>query len=894
MKYDWAIKSSLCLATILLMSCGGGSSKPATASNSSAKSLASSAASNVSVSSFSSGPAEISSSSLSVTSAATSSSSGGLSMVTLASGVQEFSLTAKNTTLKLYALKDNLIYIRYLAQNAPSASAIVFSEMIAPQDFHGAGSLAQQLNTFSTAALKVSVDKDLCVSLEDIAQQSLNKTCPTLIADNQFTLSIAAPDTSQAYGLGEQFFDPVADGNWLGRTRTPGTGTGNRMVSYAGGQVGNLQIPVLLTFQKNKAVGYFVDSPHAQTWNLSNSASWSVNAYSNRFGLFIFTEDNFNSLRQDYMQLTGTPPVPPKSAFGLWVSEYGFDNWAEAEAKIAAQHSANMPIDGVVLDLQWFGGIAQHRMGSLTWDTKTFPDAAARLASWKTTWGVNAVTIEEPYIDSQVEDFASLGTAGYLVRKCEGCSSTLFNQWWGAGGMMDWSHKEGAAHWHTAKRTPLIAAGVAGHWTDLGEPENFDPKAWYADTYTGLRHDHASIHNLYNFYWSKSIFDGYSREQPNQRPWILSRSGTAGSQRFGATFWSGDIGSDSKSLAAHQQVQMHMSMSGYDYFGSDVGGFQRGNISAANFKKLYTLWFASSALFDIPLRPHTENLCNCKETAPALAGDTASNRFNLQLRYQLVPYYYSLAHQAYRNGTAIFPPLAYYHPQDANAIGLSNVKYIGSSLLARNFANPADAAQLSTYIPAGNWLDWHNQTWIKSSGQSFVLNGLYNGVTTLPLLAKEGAIIPMMYVDDKTINLKGQRSDKSTRNELLVRVVAGTGSSEFSLYEDDGSSMAYQTGSVATTLIRQQVSAGEYQVSIAPSSGSYSGMPDSRSNQIELFALDAAIKSVSLNNQPLALAASLSEYNALSQGAYKMAGGHWLAKSPAMALTEEKLFRFSE
>lgn len=815
------------------------------------------------------------------------------SMQQLPSGVQEITLSNASKTLKLYVLADDMVYLSYFTNNPVPAFDQLFSEMIANRDFHGAAALSQTGNSFASAQLQIAVDNNFCVSLSDSAQQPLNKTCPTLISDSQFTLAISAPQTTQAYGLGEQFFDAGTNGDWLGRKRTPGIATGNRMVDFNGGQVGNLQIPLLLTSQPSKTLGYFLDSPHAQSWDLSSN-TWSINGYSNHFGLFMFAKADFNSARQAYMQLTGTPPVPPKTAFGLWVSEFGFDNWAEAETKITAQRTAGMPLDGLVFDLQWFGGIINHRMGSLSWDTSNFPNPAGKLKSWKDNYGVDAVTIEESYIDSQTSDYTHLNNLGYLVHSCQGCGSSFFNEWWGAGGMLDWSNKEAASYWHHSKRTPLINAGVVGHWTDLGEPENFDPKGWYADSYNNLRHDHASIHNLYNFYWSKSIYDGYRSEQPNQRPWILSRSGTAGSQRFGTSFWSGDIGSNSNSLAAHLQAQMHMSMSGYDYFGSDVGGFHRGNISASDFKPLYTLWFANSALFDIPLRPHTENLCNCKETAPALTGDIASNKFNLQLRYRLFPYYYSLAHQAYRTGTAIFPPLAYYNQQDANARGIGDMKYIGASLLARAFATPSDAASLPSYIPAGNWLDWHNQRWIASSGQSLNLSGSFNGLTTLPLLAKEGAIIPMMYVDDQTMNLKGQRADHSSHSELLLRVLASSSASQFTLYEDDGQSMAYQSGAVAETLISQQASDGDYLVTIAPTTGSYTGMPGSRPYQLELFARNGAIAKVYLNDIALPIASSQTEYDSLPQAALKLDGGHWLAKSDNLSLSSAKAFRFSE
>src|SRR5690606_34924045 len=101
--------------------------------------------------------------------------------------------------------------------------------------------------------------------------------------------------------------------------------------------------------------------------------------------------------------------------------------------------------------------------------------------------------------------------------------------------MIDWTNPIGVSVWHDEKRQPLINAGIIGHWTDLGEPEAFSPVSWYAgieDEY-GMQHDEFDVHNLYNLSWSKSIYEGYQRNKVAQRPFILSRSGAPGSQRFG-------------------------------------------------------------------------------------------------------------------------------------------------------------------------------------------------------------------------------------------------------------------------------------------------------------------------------------------------------------------------
>jgi alpha-glucosidase (family GH31 glycosyl hydrolase) len=821
---------------------------------------------------------------------ATSESLRNLDVTTLPSGVQRVEKSASGNRVLVHVLDDELIHIHYGSVGTSVSLDELVTDMVAQVDYDGAEQFSTASSGFYTDKLKVSVDDALCVTLNDSEAAELSKICPQDVTASNFTLAVNSSKTNQAYGLGEQFFNEGQNGDWLGRVRVPGNEYGNRMVGFEGGAVGNLQIPVLLTYQPAGAVGYFVDSVEAQQWDLTQD-TWSISSRGPGANMFVFTGDQLPDVRKQYLDLTGKSPVPPKAAFGLWLSEYGYDNWSEAESKIAAQHNAQMPVDGVVLDLQWFGGIDDRHMGSLTWDTASFPEPKSRLSAWQDNWGVDTVVIEESYIDTNTDKYKMLESQGYLVRECEGCEPTYFDNWWGKGGMFDWTHREGSAFWHDVARTPLIEDGVLGHWTDLGEPEIFDPTSWYADTYNDKRHDHPSVHNIFNFYWSKSIFDGYQKLQPEARPWILSRSGTAGSQRFGVAYWSGDIGSNDQSLAAHYQTQMHMAMSGVDYYGSDVGGFHRGDIAPEELHDLYTVWLAGSALFDVPLRPHVENLCNCKETAPALIGDVDSNRFNVQLRYRLIPYYYSLAHHAYTDGEAMFPPLAYYHADDKNVIGLGEVKYIGEYLLARTTAD-ASATQLDTYVPKGTWLNYHTKEWLQSDGQSFPLSTRVDGKLAMPLLAKQGAIIPQMYVDDQTMNMDGKRRDGSERNELVVFVVASETPEDFVLVEDDGVTSSYQSGDVAKTTLRQEKQGNAHVVAIDGTTGSYDGMLSERPYHVALFVQQDGIDRVELNGKAIPVATSRGDYEAMREGAFKVADGHWLAKSDTLSASADKQFRF--
>jgi alpha-glucosidase len=191
--------------------------------------------------------------------------------------------------------------------------------------------------------------------------------------------------------------------------------------------------------------------------------------------------------------------------FGLWVSEYGYENWNELMADLESLRAANFPLDGFVLDLQWFGGISptdSSQMGSLSWDLENFPDPTTMIAMLRESYGLGIMTIEEPYVAESAEGYADAAEHGLLVRECgePDCSSIEMNSWWGIGGMVDWTNPDAAAWWHDQRRQPIIDDGVIAHWTDLGEPENFDDRAWYVGFPDFDRHSQADVHNLYNFF----------------------------------------------------------------------------------------------------------------------------------------------------------------------------------------------------------------------------------------------------------------------------------------------------------------------------------------------------------------------------------------------------------
>lgn len=804
--------------------------------------------------------------------------------------------------LVVEVLDDDLVHFETGAGAGPGTAAALFAtDQVSKRNYAGPTTFSQVGGTITTADMKVVVDPtSLCATVYDITrvpQLELSTTCGRNLGVAYKGLTFTKSSMQNAYGLGEQFFmGGSADGDWVGRQRSSAGAFGNAMLyDTDNGPVGNTQIPVLFAIGANNAnYGLFVDQLYKQTWDLT-ADPWSMDSYGDQLRWYVMTGQNLPNLRADYLELTGLPPVPPKKVFGMWSSEFGYDNWGEVDTTLASLRTAKFPVDGVMLDLNWFGGVTaasdSTRMGSLDWDTVNFPDPVGKVASLKTTQGVGVIPIEESYIGKNLPEHTSMAGLGYLVRQgCSSCAPTYLttNDWWGRGGMIDWTQPAAGAWWHTNQRKPLVDAGVMGHWLDLGEPEMYDGADWTAGLLPG-KHAHADYHNLYGLKWADSVAKGYSDSGSTQRPFVLARAGAAGIQRDGVAMWSGDIGSRLTALAAQQNVQMHMSMSGIDYFGSDIGGFRR-EMLTTDLNELYTQWFANSSWFDVPVRPHTENLSNTNKTAPDQIGDVASNLANIRQRYELTHYYYSLAHKASTSGEPLVPPLVYYYQNDPNVREMGSEKLIGRDLLV-GVAASAGERKRDMYLPAGTWFDYRTNQKYTSAGQWYADRPEWvNGKFQLPAYARGGAILPKAYVDDQTMNVIGKRADGTTRDELIVRVYADPTSSSFTLAEDDGATTAYQSGAKRTTAISQQLSGSTATVMIAASSGTFTGATASRSNVVELVVDSTQASAVTLNGTSLTQRANKAAFDVAASGWYNAGGNLVVAKSAALAVSSSKTF----
>jgi alpha-glucosidase (family GH31 glycosyl hydrolase) len=842
-----------------------------------------------------------------------------------------------------------------------------------------ASSISQSGNVIETPDIRLEVNtSDLCVTVRDKKKQKaiLSTVCPVALDQPLKGLNIDSGQIQNVYGLGQELKDPdqrpsglgAADGDWtkLGirqgmKDRDGKEELGNGFQGLLGGAVGNVQIPVYYAIGSNNLnYALFMDNVYWQKWDFKQSP-WQARMYGDQLRFYMMTGPNLPDLRSDYLELTGRSPVPPRKAFGLWVSEFGYDNWEQIDKLLNGLRSNNFPVDGFALDLNWFGGIGSEgkakdpsnsNMGRLNWDqdqddlarkNKTgsgssyfFPDPALKIKNYATDQ-IHLAAIEESYLANTTDTYKNMppDLVAYSRNASDKCDVSQqstpveikADDFWGIGRMIDWTDPSAGKWIDEQRRLPnLVKMGINVHWTDLGEPERLNVKACYQGvetTASGLKNEHKDIHNLYNLLWNQSIWQGYVNRQGqadnlgkiNPRPLILTRSGAAGIQRFGTAMWSGDIPSNLKALATHFNAQMHMAFSGIDYYGADIGGFRRETMPYNNDRgayrgyeeELYTQWFANGAWFDVPVRPHTDNELKANaphyETAPHLVGKVNSNLANIRQRYELIPYYYSLAHQVYQKGEPIIAPLVFYYQNDPSVRQIGHEKLIGRDLLVGVVASYGEYKR-DIYLPDGRWVNYHSNEWVDSTGQTIENVPVYrDGLFRLPVFARAGAIIPQMYVDENTKDVFGNRKGGSPEhNELILRVYADRKPSTFTLYEDDGETLKYDsTGRPIyhhrTTQLSQQLSANVAKVTIEAAqnkngAGSYTDAVMSRQNIVRLVVDNAQATAVKLNGTALPQQSSQAAFDAASSGWFNAGNNLILAKSTQLDVGTVKTFNF--
>ncbi|MFJ9080580.1 TIM-barrel domain-containing protein [Streptomyces sp. NPDC102278] len=435
---------------------------------------------------------------------------------------------------------------------------------------------------------------------------------------------------------------------------------------------------------------------------------------------------------QGWAGLTGSPAVPPEWALGYQHARWGFGSAAEVRRVVAGYVSRGLPLSAVHLDIDHYDG---HRV--FTVDRERFPDLSG-LARELSDQGVRLVSIVDPAVkagDALHDAGREVGPRGAFVRDAAG-EEVRGEVWPGECVYPDFTDPA-VRDWWGGLYEERLKQGFAGVWHDMNEPVSFAP---FGDatlprsarhSLEGAGGDHRAAHNVYALGMARAGWEGLVRLRPEERPFLFSRSGWVGMQRYGGT-WSGDVESGWEGLRASLALVLGLGLCGVPYSGPDVGGF-----GGSPSPELYLRWLQLGAYLPL-FRTHSAIWAGRREPwefGPEVAEHA---RGVLAERERLRPYLVTLAHLARRTGAPYARPLWWGAPEDRVLRDCEDAFLLGDALLVAPVLE-CGADRRAVRLPRGRWYDTVTEVVYEGPGQ--VLLEAPPGRT--PVLARAGSVVPV-------------------------------------------------------------------------------------------------------------------------------------------------------
>ncbi len=565
-------------------------------------------------------------------------------------------------------------------------------------------------------------------------------------------------------------------------------------------------------------------------------------AVGGRMSYFIVVADTWKDLAVNFTELTGRQPMLPRWSLGNISSRMGYRSQEEVENVINKYIEDDIPLDGIVLDLYWFGPDVKGHMGNLEWDLDSFPEPQKMLDNNRNK-GVKTVLITEPFILNTSKKYQECADLNLLGTDSIG-APYIYDFYFGTTALLDIFKPEAKEwFWNIYKKHTL--SGVDGWWGDLGEPEVHPP---------GLQHVNGradDVHNIYGHEWAQTVYEGYQEDFPDVRPLILMRSGFIGSQRYGMIPWSGDVNRTWGGLQSQVEISLQMSMQGLAYMHSDLGGF------AGIYKdaELYTRWLQYGT-FQPVYRTHAQEDV---PPEPIFWDDTtkAITRDYIKLRYQLMPYNYTLMHENSTTGVPMMRPLLYAEDK-TELLNETNTYLWGEHFLVSPIVKKGITSQ-KVYLPYGSvWVNYF--TGEKYSGGQYI--DVKVDIENIPVFVKAGAFIPM--------TVAFQNTEKYNTKNLTVHYYHDQTVSKANgyMYNDDGKTKNSYQQKKYEDLTFESYHDNHLTFKITPNRYSYDGMPDKRNIELVVHHFDDKSKYVKINGKSYKVQKSLKSYKNKPTGAF--------------------------
>jgi alpha-D-xyloside xylohydrolase len=569
--------------------------------------------------------------------------------------------------------------------------------------------------------------------------------------------------------------------------------------SAIGGQT--VCVPFMVS---SRDYGLIWDNPSKTTidlgFNLQNVWSSEVG---DRVSFFVIAGDTSDEIYEGYRQLTGVAHMLPKAAYGYIQSKAIYPTQEQLMAVAKGYRDRNLPLDVLVVDF-----LNMTKQGELDLDPARWPDAAAMNKQLQ-SMGITTLLSVWPHFAPGTRYYDMLRQKGWLIHTADGAPD--FGHFTDAiGPNIDTTNPAAARWWWESIRDRYVKPyGFSYIWLDETEPD-IDPARDFFYVGSGTRY-----YNVYPLFHTSSVYEGFRRDfGDSRRVMILARAAYLGAQRNGTVFWSSDIRSTWDMLKRSIPAGLNFTASGMPYWDTDIAGFFSPSIPSTyraahtplvdpsdaqdnvdgyeDYPELFVRWF-EWGVFQPVMRAHGEREHN-EVWAYGKQAEPILEKY-LRLRYQLMPYIYSLGFHTYQTGAPYMRALFMDYPDDPNVADIGDEYMFGPALLVAPVTEQG-ATSRRVHLPAGN--DWYN-FWTNERLQGGQTVDVSAPIDTLPLFVRAGSILPL-----------GSEILSTDQPQTIAHVLVYPGrDGDFTVYNDDGKTYAYEKGVSQITHLHWNDTAGQ-------------------------------------------------------------------------------------
>jgi alpha-D-xyloside xylohydrolase len=599
--------------------------------------------------------------------------------------------------------------------------------------------------------------------------------------------TFASPDDEHYYGLGQNHEGFLDHRGHAVRC----------WADYLAPAAPSFCVPLLVT---NKGYGLLWDNPSKTTIEpgFNEQTSW-VSEVGNRVSFFVIAGATADEIYAGYRLLTGPTHMLPKAAFGYIQCKQRYASQQELLSVAKGYRDRHLPADVLVVD--WF---YYTKMGQMDFDPLFWPDPSAMNKQLHDMGFETMISVWPRFVPGD-RFYAELRKNGWFIHLADGTpiDGLPYDR---AGSDIDTTNPEAAAWYWNTIRDNIVSKGFDSLWADETEPD-LPPNGAYLHIGPGTE-----FFNVYPLFHTAALYDGFRKDEPGRRALILSRDAYTGAQRNGTIFWSSDIYPTWDTLKRQIPTGLDVAASGIAYWSNDTGGWQylpeehhpahpplldpsdaRANVGGYDdYPELYTRWFQYATFLPI-FRTHGSRLANevwsyGKQAEPILEK-------YLRLRYELMPYIYSLGYHTWLTGAPYMRALFMDFPNDPKVAELRDEYMFGPDFLVAPVTDQGMTSRM-VYLPAG--ADWYNY-WTNErvkGGQTITVAA---PIDTIPLFVRAGSILPL-----------GKQIENTEQKQDLAKIKVYPGADgDFLLYDDDGKTYAYEKGDFRVTNLHWDNTAGK-------------------------------------------------------------------------------------